>query len=821
MEFSTPADRIGTFEVVVRYAMRHAWDGQKQAGISIPLVLPLDDEETQFTGQQVEFTLPDGVLIATDAETVDELDRPPVSGGATYVFGWSNAVYLSQWMLEPSPETKAASVMVSQMWVQTWLAPQVRQERVAMRLSTMQETIRLRLPKPVRQASVQAAIDSQEVPGKFQDPGILVVSVPPELRGRPCVLEVFYALQPPASQFGLTTDRLEAAKIDDAAPPKRVYWQLAIPEREHLLLPPEDLAKEMAWTVDRGFLRAARSWISGSSRPGSRPVPKIPCREMPTSISLARSAAGRFSTSPAPNGGSSSPSLPEASWLWDCFSFICRACAARTFCCLSPSCSGPQRGRSRRGADGGPSRDFRRGRNGRRCSLGVLRLGSRRFALCAASRSGASSARQPGRLDSCPHPLGTQLAPDRHHSRQNGGDRGAAMRWVSTPMLAAANGALFVILSLACAEAADEKPTPLTFRRLYVPADALDSQIRGLLPMKRSEFERRIGLIQEAGKKVPGQTAAHIEEATFRARFDGRQLNGGSAELSFVKIGSEPTLAALEPCNLALEAAAWIAPQRRAAFTGIDASGQLRCLVEQSGTLELKWHQAAAESPASQTTFELRLPPALRRRLEIEASDDVKFEISAGLLVSSDKLRGNDHQRLWIFDLSGGPRVELRGKSSISPSELTPQVIVRESTTYNVIRSSFDVESTLSLDVLGPALERLQLQADAALEITAVRLGEQSLSFSATPAADAKHTLIAVELPAELSGVDRTLEITAVGDWPGTGSWSLPRIGVRGAELQEARTTLTSPAWMRLQARPLAPQNVGCRRLDLPRAGPV
>ena len=83
-------------------------------------------------------------------------------------------------------------------------------------------------------------------------------------------------------------------------------------------------------------------------------------------------------------------------------------------------------------------------------------------------------------------------------------------------------------------------------------------------------------------------------------------------------------------------------------------------------------------------------------------------------------------------------------------------------------------------------MESLQLQADAALEITAVRLGEQSLSFRQLLRRTAKHTLIAVELPAELSGVDRTLEITAVGDWPGAGSWSLPRIGIRGAELQES-----------------------------------
>src|SRR5436305_2576860 len=160
------------------------------------------------------------------------------------------------------------------MWIQTWLGPSTRQERVARRLNTMQETVRVRLPRSVRQASVQAAIDGYGVPSKFYDPGVVVVNVPAAGRGRTCVLEVFYALEPPPTQLGLISDRLESARIDDAAPPKRIYWQLALPEQQHLLLPPADLAKEMAWTLDRGFVarqpimdqRQLEAWIKASAQ---------------------------------------------------------------------------------------------------------------------------------------------------------------------------------------------------------------------------------------------------------------------------------------------------------------------------------------------------------------------------------------------------------------------------------------------------------------------------------------------------------------------------------------------------------------------------
>src|SRR5436305_620854 len=133
---------------------------------------------------------------------------------------------------------------------------------------------------------------------------------------------------------------------------------------------------------------------------------------------------------------------------------------------------------------------------------------------------------------------------------------------------------------------ADETPSPLTFRRVYVPEDSLNTQIRGLLPMKRAEFERRIELLHAAGRSIAVQAPARIEEAAFRARLSGQQLVDGTAELNIVKDGEEPVFLMLEPCNLMLESAAWTAPAPRPAVLGVDAAGQLRCVVEQSGTLQ-------------------------------------------------------------------------------------------------------------------------------------------------------------------------------------------------------------------------------------------
>src|SRR6476659_8223043 len=110
----------------------------------------------------------------------------------------------------------------------------------------------------------------------------------------------------------------------------------------------------------------------------------------------------------------------------------------------------------------------------------------------------------------------------------------------------AARFAAIIALALASVLTAEETPTPLTFRRVYVPADLLNSQIRGMLPMKRSEFEQRIELLQAAGRSIAAQAPARIEEATFRARLSGHQLVEGTAELKIVKVGEETAFLTLE-----------------------------------------------------------------------------------------------------------------------------------------------------------------------------------------------------------------------------------------------------------------------------------
>src|SRR5262249_47759695 len=89
------------------------------------------------------------------------------------------------------------------------------------------------------------------------------------------VLEVYYTLDPVMANFAALIDGLESAKIEEALPPRRVYWQLVLPEDQHLIASPGELTSEMAWAADRWPLRQRpgmdqrqlEAWIKASRQP--------------------------------------------------------------------------------------------------------------------------------------------------------------------------------------------------------------------------------------------------------------------------------------------------------------------------------------------------------------------------------------------------------------------------------------------------------------------------------------------------------------------------------------------------------------------------
>jgi hypothetical protein len=271
---------LGNFVATIRYALPLAWDRTAAGNLMLPLVLPADEGEGSFSGQQVQFQLVDDVNIEPEQVEVENEDivQPVAVRGSLNTYSWDRAACFSQWSLLPGRNAAAAATQVSQMWVQTWLAPEVRHERVALRLTTMQDSLRLRLPPGVRPSSIQAAIDSEKVePGKGRLERSSVksageITIPLKNRGQECVIEVWYSLEPPPRSLGVCHGELRTVQIPDTEAPRRAYWQLVAAPGEHLISFPQQLSAEMAWSSDRFHMfrrpildqRQLESWMKAS-----------------------------------------------------------------------------------------------------------------------------------------------------------------------------------------------------------------------------------------------------------------------------------------------------------------------------------------------------------------------------------------------------------------------------------------------------------------------------------------------------------------------------------------------------------------------------
>lgn len=91
-----------------------------------------------------------------------------------------------------------------------------------------------------------------------------------------------------------------------------------------------------------------------------------------------------------------------------------------------------------------------------------------------------------------------------------------------------------------CAVEGPNSPTGIHYRRVFVPADELESQVKGLIPLKRTEFDRRIA---DSAATQPSDLASHVrvQRATYSARFDGNQFVDGKAHLVVINTVGIPT----------------------------------------------------------------------------------------------------------------------------------------------------------------------------------------------------------------------------------------------------------------------------------------
>ncbi len=345
------------------------------------------------------------------------------------------------------------------------------------------------------------------------------------------------------------------------------------------------------------------------------------------------------------------------------------------------------------------------------------------------------------------------------------------------------------------------EPAPLRYRRIYVQQADLDAQIRGLLPLKRSEFDRRIAQAELRGQALGAITQARIEQAVYRARVEKDSLVGGTAELTISARNLDPAVLVLGHCNLPLERAIWNGTMSQPAQLGNLPDGRLGCVVPRSGTLSLDWSLAGRRDERGSLSFEIILPPVPVARLELDLPPGMSLAVEGGIASRPDSASSDRAANRWHIEAGGASRLVLHVVQSSQSAPAEPLVLVREANEYQVQASAIDLESTLKLDIFRQPIRQLTIAYDESLTLAQVRLGSQVLAWSPLSTLQSQRRAI-VHFPEPLAGTDIAVSFSGVSNLNAETKQPLPRVRVEEALWQSGEATLTAPADLPLDVTP-------------------
>lgn len=268
-------DHIGPLELAVKYAViAPPFDEERAQVWQLPLVAPLIDGARQNASFTVRIGhLPSLRLTAQGEGWIKTLGADQIGGG------------VSEWTLSGTPVglplqiqqervSSVGAVAVEQVWIQTWMSALQRQDRAVFRVTTANQLLQIKLPPDVREQDLAVAIDGRRVNDVALDSeNVVTVPLSSGLETQTYVVELWYEFG--AGRPSVGDIQLIAPQVLIAGDARRAYWQLILPEHEHLLIEPSGLTADMNWRwrgshfgrVSALSQEELESWIGASRQP--------------------------------------------------------------------------------------------------------------------------------------------------------------------------------------------------------------------------------------------------------------------------------------------------------------------------------------------------------------------------------------------------------------------------------------------------------------------------------------------------------------------------------------------------------------------------
>ncbi|MCE9556572.1 MAG: hypothetical protein K8T91_24750 [Planctomycetes bacterium] len=367
----------------------------------------------------------------------------------------------------------------------------------------------------------------------------------------------------------------------------------------------------------------------------------------------------------------------------------------------------------------------------------------------------------------------------------------------------------------------DAATTPLTFRRVFVPAEQVDQWPRGAtryVPVKAAELERLLSAATERSDDAGAPASGRLVAARYSARLTAEGLLSGEMQLDVRHDAQDPLHVPLTPCGVALSEPEWLGDLKsKPAVVGVDPEGVLRLVVAQRGTMRATWSLRGRREENGDWSFMLALPAVPSSRLSLELPRTLMPWIESG---SVSELPGAPKEakketRIWQIELGARSSTRLLLVHAAEDQTL-PQAVVRQNLVYDFSPRGLELTSRLTLDLGVRPLDHLDVELGAGLHLLDARMGDVALTWSRRPSRANLPEQVSLEFPEPLSGGSRVVHLRAVAPLRLGERLTLPTLSPRDVFWQDASVTLLVPRPLSLQELALT----GCRQSKIePLAG--
>ncbi|MBN2294697.1 MAG: hypothetical protein JXM70_19870, partial [Pirellulales bacterium] len=240
----TSPGQIGSVELSIRYPLN--WNElppQASALREIHLAMPRDGK---LVGNRLSATsvAPLKIGMHDEAWTQESSLESSVAQGSSLNLSTPKLNHKAVLAVHCEQRSQQKSTVVTKAWICTDLTSKTRQDWAAFEVLTSQSELDIFLPEGVDHTQAEITLDGKVVHPKEASNNQLRLALPSESGGR-YLLQLSYHC--PGNRPAAGRMNLDLPRVGEDVWNRRLYWELILPQDEHVVFNPEGFVSEYTW----------------------------------------------------------------------------------------------------------------------------------------------------------------------------------------------------------------------------------------------------------------------------------------------------------------------------------------------------------------------------------------------------------------------------------------------------------------------------------------------------------------------------------------------------------------------------------------------